>query len=213
MVHLVNCVMYGVTSWKYFCVFILVVPGNTRIHSWTYCILYWATVCKTVHHCLSVLSCPVCDVGVLWPNGWMHQDETWHAGRPWPWPHYVRWGVGTQLPSPKRGRSPQFSAHVCCGQMAGWIKMPLGREVGLSRSDTVIDRDPALPAKGEQQRPSFRPMSIVATVAYLSYCWALVALKGVFHCAENRVRCPFQSRFQSRKSIPQKYTVRNFSCR
>jgi len=22
----------------------------------------------------------------------------------------------------------QFSAHVCCGQTAGWIKMPLGRE-------------------------------------------------------------------------------------
>jgi len=27
---------------------------------------------------LSVLS--VCYVGVLWPNGWMDQDETWHAG-------------------------------------------------------------------------------------------------------------------------------------
>ena len=33
--------------------------------------------------CLSCLSCPVlsvCDVGLglLWPNGWMDQDETWH---------------------------------------------------------------------------------------------------------------------------------------
>jgi len=28
---------------------------------------------------LSVLSAylPVCDVGVLWPNGWMDQDATW----------------------------------------------------------------------------------------------------------------------------------------
>jgi len=28
--------------------------------------------------------CPVvsvCNVGVLWPNGWMDQDETWHGGR------------------------------------------------------------------------------------------------------------------------------------
>jgi len=33
---------------------------------------------------LSVLS--VCDVGVLWPNGWTGQDETWHAGRLWPQP-------------------------------------------------------------------------------------------------------------------------------
>jgi len=38
--------------------------------------------------CLSV--CPVCDVVVLWPNGWMVQDETWHAGRSRPWPHCVR---------------------------------------------------------------------------------------------------------------------------
>jgi len=22
--------------------------------------------------------CPVCNVGVLWPNRWMDQDETWH---------------------------------------------------------------------------------------------------------------------------------------
>jgi len=51
---------------------------------------FWATVCKTVGpilsvHCLSVLF--VCNVGVLWPNGWTDQDETWHAGRPRPWPH------------------------------------------------------------------------------------------------------------------------------
>jgi len=38
--------------------------------------------------CLSV--CPVCNVGVLWPNGWMDQDETGHAGRRRPWPHCVR---------------------------------------------------------------------------------------------------------------------------
>ena len=29
--------------------------------------------------CLSV-----CSVRALWPNGWMDQDETWHAGRPRP---------------------------------------------------------------------------------------------------------------------------------
>jgi len=38
------------------------------------------------------LSCPVCNVGVLWPNGWMDQNEIWHAARPRPWPHCVRWG-------------------------------------------------------------------------------------------------------------------------
>jgi len=55
------------------------------------------------------LSYPVCDVGVLWPNGWMDQDETWHAGRPQPWPHCVR--SGPTSPSPK-GHSPQFSTKV-----------------------------------------------------------------------------------------------------
>jgi len=46
-------------------------------------IRFWATVCKTVRPVLSdrCLSCPVCDVGALWPNGWMDQDETWHGGR------------------------------------------------------------------------------------------------------------------------------------
>jgi len=44
---------------------------------------------------------------------------------------------------PERGGAPQFSANACCGQMAAWIKMPLGMEVGLSPSDFVLDRDPA----------------------------------------------------------------------
>ena len=37
---------------------------------------------------------------------------------------------GDPSPLPKRD-SPQFSAHVYCGQTAGWIKMALGMEVGL----------------------------------------------------------------------------------
>jgi len=49
--------------------------------------------------------------------------------------------MGTQLPSPKgvepHLRPTQFLAHVYCGQMAVWIKMPLGMEVGLSLRDTV----------------------------------------------------------------------------
>ena len=37
----------------------------------------------------------------------------------------------------------------------------------------VLDGGSA-PAKGTQQPASFRPMSIVATVAHISYCWAVV---------------------------------------
>jgi len=46
-------------------------------------------------------------------------------------------------PLPKRGQSPQFSAHFYCGQTAGCIKMPLGMEVGLSTGDFVLDGSPA----------------------------------------------------------------------
>ena len=93
--------------------------------------------------CLSV--CPVCDVGVLWPNGWMDEDETWHAGRTRPWQHCVRWG---HTSPPPKGHSPiEFSAYICCGQMAGWIKMPLGMEVGLGPGDFVFDGTQLPPEK------------------------------------------------------------------
>jgi len=118
---------------------------------------FWATVCKTVRPMLSD-RCPVCNVGVLWPNGWTDQDETWHADRPRPWPHCVRRGPSSP---PQRGTAPQFSAHICCGQMAGWIKMPLGIQVNLGPSDIVLNGDPApLPKRGRGR--NFRPMYIVA---------------------------------------------------
>jgi len=90
---------------------------------------FWATVCETVRptlsdRCLSVMSVlsvlSVCDVGVLWPNGWTEQDD----------------------PSCPNG---------------GWIKMPLGIEIGLDLSDIVLDGDPApLPKRG-QSHPIFGP--------------------------------------------------------
>jgi len=67
----------------------------------------------------------------------------------------------TQLPLPQRGTVPQFSAHICCGQMAGWIKMPLGTEVGLSIGDIVLDGDPAPPPLKGHSPFNFRPMSVV----------------------------------------------------
>jgi len=63
--------------------------------------------------------------------------------------------------APQRG-TPPFSAHICCGQMAGWIKMPLGREVGLGPSNIMLDGDPSPPPQKGGRTPNFRPMSIVA---------------------------------------------------
>jgi len=86
----------------------------------------------------------------------------------------------TQLPRSKKGTPTpiQFLAHVYCGHISWWMKTPLGTEVDLSPGHIVLDGVPA-PAKGSQQPPSFRPMSIVATVAHLSYCWAFVMFYSV----------------------------------
>jgi len=47
---------------------------------------------------------------------------------------------------------------VYCGQTVGWIKVPLGMEVGPGH--IVLDGNPA-PQKGGAIDPTFRPMSIV----------------------------------------------------
>jgi len=76
---------------------------------------------------------------------------------------------GDPAPLPKRGLSPQFSAHVCCGQTAGWIKMTLGTEVSLSPGDIVLDGEPAFPKMGTAAHFSAL-VYCGQTVAHLSYC-------------------------------------------
>jgi len=47
----------------------------------------------------------------------------------------------------KKGvQAPHFSAHVCCGQTARWIKMPLGKEVGFDQA-TLCSMGTQLPPK------------------------------------------------------------------
>jgi len=89
-------------------------------------------------------SSPQLSAHVLWPNGFIDQDAIWYGGRPWPWRHCVKWGRRRGSPLPKGISSPQFSAHVYCGQTAGWIKMPLGREVDFGPCHIVLNGDPAL---------------------------------------------------------------------
>jgi len=61
---------------------------------------------------------------------------------------------GDPAPIPKKEAGPQFSAHFYCGQMAEWIKMALGMEVGPGPVHIVLDVDTApLPKKG--QSPQF----------------------------------------------------------
>jgi len=98
---------------------------------------------------------PISGPFLMRPNGWMHQDATWYEGRPRPRGLCVRWGL-SRLPK-KGAETPQFSAHVYCGQTAAWIKMPLGMEVGLGPDDTVLDGVPVPhPQKGGGAPPQFR---------------------------------------------------------
>ena len=112
----------------------------------------FALCCRTVDCpvCLSVLCCPVCDVGVLWPNGRMDQDATWYGGRPRSRPHCVTWGLSPQ----KGGREqPPIFWSMYCGQTAGWFEMPLGMEVGLGPGHIVLDGDPSSSKKGYSSPP------------------------------------------------------------
>ena len=98
---------------------------------------------------------PIFGLCLLRPNGCMDQDATWYGGTSRP-RRYKRL-LGTQIPTPKRGQSPQFSAHFYCGQTAGCIKMPLGMVVGLGPGHIVLDCLPAPSAKRGGTLPIFGP--------------------------------------------------------
>jgi len=64
---------------------------------------------------------------------------------------------------------PKNSAHVYCGQTAGW--MALGMEAGVNPGDFVLDGDPEpLPKKGADPLSNFRPISIMAKRLDASRC-------------------------------------------
>ena len=79
---------------------------------------------------------------------------------------------GTQLPLPQRGTAPHFSAHICLGQMAAWIKMSLGMKLGLGSGDFVLDMgtQPPPPKGGGAPLPNFQPISIVTKRLDASKC-------------------------------------------
>ena len=125
---------------------------------------FWATVCKRVRLCYRtvVMSCPVRPVCPVCLWRWCTVAKRFDGSR-WKLGQVgVQVGLGpghnvldgdTAQP-PLKGHSPQFSAHICCGQMAGWIKMPLCTEVGFGPGDFVLDEDPApLPKKGAEPPP------------------------------------------------------------
>jgi len=102
-------------------------------------------------------------------NGWMHQDATWYGGMPQPRRLCVRWGPS--FPSPKGVQPPIFVQ--CPFWLNDWIDEDATGTWYGSRPRPrphCIRRGPSSARKGHSSTPSFRPMSVVATVAHLSYC-------------------------------------------
>jgi len=121
---------------------------------------------------------PIFGPHLLWPNGGMDQDATWYGDRPRPMPHCLD-GDSAPAPLQKKGEGtgPQFSAHVCCGQTAGWIKMLLSAKVGFGQEHIVLHGDPAHP-QGEQPPifsrcllwPNGRPSQVLLSTWNLFDC-------------------------------------------
>jgi len=84
---------------------------------------------------LSVLS--VCNVGVLWPNGWIDQDVAWYGGRPRPVPHCARWGCSS---SPRKaGTAAPLFGPICALTVA---HLSNSAELLYSIQTTVITERP-----------------------------------------------------------------------
>jgi len=97
----------------------------------------------------------------------MDQDATWYGGMPRPRP----WGPSSSL---KKGAQPLllFSADVHCGEVVGWIWIPLGTG-GLSPGDIVLEGDLAPPTeRGTAAAPSQFSAHVYCgqTVTHLSNC-------------------------------------------
>ena len=112
---------------------------------------------------------PVCDVGLLWPNGWMDQDATSCGRRPRLWPHCVRWG-----PSSSKGAQPTIFG-TCLLWPNGWIHQDATRYGGRLRPRphrvSKIGTQLPLPPKRGTAVPHFAPHVCCAqTVAHLSNC-------------------------------------------
>ena len=70
----------------------------------------------------------------------------------------------------------QDATYVRCGQTAGWITLPLGREVGLGPGDFVLDGNPSpqerdtAPISAMSIVAKWSPISAVGELLYTN-CW------------------------------------------
>ena len=112
---------------------------------------------------------PIFGQCLLWPNGWMDQDGTWHGGGSQSRPHCARWGPSSL---PQKGAEPPIFGpcllrpNGCMGHDATWYG-------GRPRPDNIVlDGDLAsLPKRGSRAPSIFGPTDMdrkVGAVVLLS---------------------------------------------
>jgi len=101
---------------------------------------------------------PIFGPRLLWPNGRMDQDGTWHGGRPRAMQHCdIAFDVDPATPRKGHTQPYPILAHVYCGQMAGWTKTPVGTKVDLGPGHIVLDGVQARAKRAQQPPPLFGP--------------------------------------------------------
>ena len=105
----------------------------------------------------------------------------------------------------------QFSAHICCGQMAGWIKMFWYGGVDLGPGDFVLDGDPAPPPKKRAEPPPQFSVYVYCgqTVGWINMAWHGGRPRSRPHCARRRPRSSPPKRgqtpnFRSMSIVPER---------
>ena len=130
----------------------------------------WATAfVKRFALCYRTVVCPVSDVDVLWPNGWMEQDAAWYGDRSWPRPHCIRWGPS----SPRRVAQQPPLFGPCVLWPNGWMDQDATwyGDRRLGPANIVLDEDEAPYGKGHSS-PHFSahfarsPISATADVLF-----------------------------------------------
>ena len=97
---------------------------------------------------------------LLWPNGYMDQDATWHGGMPRPRPRCAI--DGDPAPSPQKRHSPLPIFGRCLLWPNGWMDQYANWYDGRQRpgQHCACRCGPSSTPRGTA--PKFRPMSVVA---------------------------------------------------
>jgi len=114
--------------------------------------------------------CPVCNVGVLWLNGWMDQDATWYGDRPRSRPYCVRWRPSS--PRERDTAAPTFRPMSIVAK-----RSPISATI--SYTWLILSCLFHFFLFGADVRAVFRPLSPVSTLSfYLLFSFGLLL---VFH--------------------------------